>query len=185
MYKSYFKRFFDVFIACIIILITFPIVFIFAMLIALESKGPVFFKQERLGKNSKLFTLYKLRSLKVNEHRIENQIFKEHPDMTPTGKFIRRFKIDELPQIFNILRGDMSLVGPRPCLPSLKEKFDENAYFRLEVKPGLTGWAQVNGNINNSWPIRWKFDRYYVENISFMLDMKILYKTVFVLIFGD
>ncbi|MBK6365636.1 MAG: sugar transferase [Saprospiraceae bacterium] len=183
MYKSFFKRFFDFVFGVIFVFISVPLIVVFACLIALESKGPIFFKQERLGKSGKTFILLKLRSLRINNERKENQIFKDHPDMTPTGKFIRRFKIDGLPHIFNVLKGDMSIVGPRPCLPSLIEKFDENGYFRLKVRPGLTGCSQVNGNAYNSWATRWELDRYHVENMSLLLDFKILIATIGVVLF--
>jgi undecaprenyl phosphate N,N'-diacetylbacillosamine 1-phosphate transferase len=179
------KRLFDIIFSAILFILFFPLIFIFAILIFLESKGNVFYTQERLGKNGKIFVLYKLRSLKVNKNRKEIQVFTDDPDITIIGIFIRRFKIDELPQIFNVLKGDMSIVGPRPCLPSLKEKFDENAFYRLKVRPGLTGWSQVNGNIYNSWPKRWEMDRYYVENMSILFDLKILIKTIFVILWGE
>ena len=185
MYKIIFKPILDTFLAALICILILPIVLIFVVLIRLESEGPVFYFQDRLGKNGKIFKLYKLRSMKVNDKRTEIQVFANNPDITRIGHFIRRFKIDELPQLFNVLSGDMSLIGPRPCLPSLQEKFDENGIFRIKVKPGLTGWAQVNGNIYNSWPRRWELDRYYVENISFVLDIKIIFATFNVVLFGE
>lgn len=185
MYIRFLKRLFDIVSSAFIIVLVFPLVLIFAIIIAFESKGPVFFTQDRLGKGGRVFTLYKLRSMKVNSGRIEVQVRNDHPDITGTGKFIRRFKIDELPQLMNVLKGDMSLIGPRPCLPFLKEKFDENGHYRLKVRPGLTGWAQINGNINNPWPVRWQLDRFYVENQSFLLDLKILFRTFQVVIFGE
>lgn len=185
MYRIFFKRLFDIFFSFLVLVLVIPIILFFAILVSFESKGPIFFLQLRMGINGKSFTLYKLRSLKVNPNRKENQIFNNHDDMTAVGKFIRRFKIDELPQILNVLKGDMSIVGPRPCLPSLVEKFDENAFYRLKVRPGLTGWAQVNGNIHNSWPKRWEYDRDYVEQLSFSFDIKILFKTIFVILLGE
>jgi undecaprenyl phosphate N,N'-diacetylbacillosamine 1-phosphate transferase len=179
------KRAIDFIVAAIISLLVLPIVLTMGLIVRLESKGPIFFRQERLGKNGRIFTLFKLRSMSVNNKRKENQVFKDHPDIRKAGQFIRRFKIDELPQLINVLIGDMSLVGPRPCLPSLKEKFDDNAYYRLKVRPGLTGWAQVNGNIFNSWPKRWEYDRYYVENQSLIFDFKILILTIKVVLFGE
>ena len=179
------KRVFDFTVSALIILFILPLIFIFGILVSLESRGPVFYRQERLGKNGCNFALFKLRSMHVNNNRKENQVLKDHPDITKVGLFIRRFKIDELPQLINVLIGDMSLVGPRPCLPSLKEKFDKNAYYRLKVRPGLTGWAQVNGNIYNSWPKRWEYDRYYVENQSLLFDLKILILTIKVVLIGE
>lgn len=185
MYLKYFKRFIDIVFVLLLLPLSLPIVFLCVVIIKIESHGPVFILQERLGKNGKIFLLFKLRSLKENKMRKENQVSNDHPDMTRIGKFMRRYKLDELPQIINVLIGDMSIVGPRPCLPTLRKQFDKNAEFRLLVKPGLTGWAQVNGNINNSWDIRWQYDRFYVENLSFSLDVRIIYKTIFVVIFGE
>lgn len=179
------KRATDFIVSAIIAILVLPIILIFGLIVRLESRGPIFFRQERIGKNGRIFTLFKLRSMRVNNERKENQVLKDHPDITLVGKFIRRFKIDELPQLINVLIGDMSLVGPRPCLPSLKEKFDDNAFYRLKVRPGLTGWAQVNGNIYNSWPKRWEYDRYYVENQSLFFDLKILMLTIKVVLFGE
>lgn len=185
VYRVVFKRVFDFVISVILLLLFGPIILLFGLFVKLESKGPMFFIQIRVGRSGKEFTLYKLRSMKQNENRKEVQVFHGNPDITSLGKFIRRFKIDELPQIWNVLIGDMSLVGPRPCLPTLLEKFDENAYCRLKVRPGLTGWAQVNGNIFNSWPKRWELDRYYVENISSFFDLKIIAMTIGVVLFGE
>lgn len=183
--QIFIKRTFDLVFGICISLLLLPIIFVSILFIIIESGFPVFFMQERLGKNGTIFKLYKLRSMKVNEKRKEQQVFSDHPDVTFTGKVIRRLKIDELPQLINVIKGDMSIVGPRPCLPQLIEKFDENGHYRLLVKPGLTGWAQVNGNVFNSWQRRWELDRYYVENQSFLFDIKILIATIGVVIFGE
>ena len=113
------------------------------------------------------------------------EVFKDNPEVTKVRLFLRKFKIDELPQLINVMLGEMSFVGPRPCLPSLQEKFDENARFRIKVKPGLTGWAQVNGNVFNTWEKRWEMDRFYVERISFLFDIKILFATLSVILLGE
>lgn len=156
-----------------------------AFLISVESIGPVFFKQERLGYNGKIFVLYKLRSM-VDKVRVKHQqVYKNDSELTRIGKLIRRFKIDEFPQLINVFKGDMSFIGPRPCLPSLQEKFDENGKFRNLVRPGLSGLAQVNGNIFLSWPERWKYDREYVEKQSFLLDLKIFFKTFAIVLIGE
>jgi lipopolysaccharide/colanic/teichoic acid biosynthesis glycosyltransferase len=179
------KRFVDILVSAALLIVLFIPLLLVALIIKLESKGPIFFLQDRLGMNGIIFRIYKFRSMTVKNVRVEEQIFKDNPDVTFFGNFIRRFKIDELPQLINVLIGDMSLVGPRPCLPSLAEKFDHNAVYRFNVRPGLTGWAQVNGNIHNSWPKRWEFDRYYIENQSFSFDIKILILTIKVVFYGE
>ncbi len=185
IYFNLTKRIIDILVSGTLLLVLFIPLTLVAFIIMLESKGPILFLQDRLGKNGKIFQVYKFRSMRVKENRVEKQVFKDHPDVTFFGEFIRRFKVDELPQLINVLIGDMSLVGPRPCLPSLKEKFDDNAFYRLKVRPGLTGWAQVNGNIYNSWPKRWEYDRFYAENQSLYFDLKILILTIKVVIFGE
>jgi lipopolysaccharide/colanic/teichoic acid biosynthesis glycosyltransferase len=180
MYKLFIKRFLDVLFSLIGFLFVLPISMIVSLIIVLDSSGPIFFIQERLGKNAKNFRIYKFRTM-TNKKRIverEMEIYGDNPDVTFAGKFLRRFKIDELPQLINILLGDMSIVGPRPCMPEQLNELDENGIKRLEVLPGLTGLAQVNGNIYLDWPDRWKYDRYYVENLSFLLDLKIIFKTI-------
>ncbi len=113
------------------------------------------------------------------------QVYLGDMDVTRLGSVWRRYKLDEVPQLINVLKGDMSLIGPRPCLPELAERFDGNGHYRILVRPGLSGMAQVNGNVYLSWPERWVYDRYYVENLSFTLDMKILLKTLGIVLFGE
>jgi len=185
VYQKLFKRGLDITICVILLLIIFPLWLVVSLAISLDSNGGISFTQERLGYRGKIFLLYKFRSMRINKSRKENQIFKEHPDITKLGYFLRRFKIDETPQLLNVLKGDMSLIGPRPCLPALRRKFDQNGELRLAVRPGLTGWAQVNGNIYNSWEKRWEYDAYYVNNISLLLDLKILVKTFWVVLNGE
>ena len=181
-----FKRFFDFFISFAILLLLFPLFIIVAVLIKLDSKGPIFYLQSRVGENGRVFRIYKLRTM-TNKERDPNvkQTYLQDPDITRIGGLLRRFKIDELPQIWNVFIGDMSLVGPRPALPSLYEKFGEIAKKRCEVRPGMTGWAQVNGNIYLPWEERLCLDREYVDRMSFMLDLRILVKTVAIVLFGE
>lgn len=185
LYQKFFKRIIDFTLSLILLIVLFPFVLVFMVLIRAETKGPVFFLQKRLGENGKIFKLIKLRSM-YNNNRVNNQqTYLDSIEVTKVGKFIRRFKIDELPQLFNVFIGHMSFVGPRPCLPELQKKFDENGQFRINVKPGLTGLAQINGNIHLTWAERWVFDRKYVENISFILDIFILVKTIEVILIGE
>ena len=181
-----FKRLFDFFISFAILLLLFPLFIIVAVLIKLDSKGPIFYLQSRVGENGRVFRIYKLRTM-TNKERDPNvkQTYLQDPDITRIGGLLRRFKIDELPQIWNVFIGDMSLAGPRPALPSLYEKFGEIAKKRCEVRPGMTGWAQVNGNIYLPWEERLCLDREYVDRMSFMLDLRILVKTVAIVLFGE
>ena len=181
-----FKRLFDFFISFAILLLLFPLFIIVAVLIKLDSKGPIFYLQSRVGENGRVFRIYKLRTM-TNKERDPNvkQTYLQDPDITRIGGLLRRFKIDELPQIWNVFIGDMSLVGPRPALPSLYEKFGEIAKKRCGVRPGMTGWAQVNGNIYLPWEERLCLDREYVDRMSFMLDLRILVKTVAIVLFGE
>ena len=148
--------------------------------------GPIFFKQTRVGKNGRLFSILKLRSMKVDKKAEEAHDFsKDEERMTPFGNFLRRSKIDELPQLINVLVGEMSLVGPRPTVKEYADEYDEIQKKRLAMRPGMTGLAQVNGNASITWDERIKYDLLYVEKFSIWLDLKILTKTVFVIIFGE
>lgn len=180
------KRFLDFFISFVILLFLFPFFIIVAVLIKMDSNGPIFYLQSRVGKNGDIFHVYKFRTM-TDEVRDPNkkQTYLNDPDITRIGRFLRRFKIDELPQIWNVFIGDMSLVGPRPALPSLYEEFGEIAKKRCRVRPGMTGLAQVNGNIYLPWEKRLLLDGEYVDNISFVLDLKILIKTIAIVLFGE
>ncbi|WP_278600660.1 sugar transferase [Clostridium tertium] len=173
-----------------------PILLIVAILIKLESKGPAIFSQSRIGLNGKEFKMYKFRSMVQNAEELKEKLAKENemsgpmfkmkndPRVTKVGKFIRKTSIDELPQLFNILKGDMTLVGPRPSLPREVEKFESWMLKRLEVKPGLTCYWQVSGRNNIDFYEWMKLDLKYVNDMSFWLDIKLIFKTVAVL-FGD
>lgn len=178
------KRCFDFLISIFILIILSPLLIVTAVLIKLTSKGPLFFKQQRVGKKGRVFSVYKFRTMTDKVREIK-QTFNDDPEVTKVGKVIRRLKIDELPQLLNVVKGDMSLVGPRPCLPNLVKEFNESAKKRLLVRPGLTGLAQVNGNIHLTWEERWEFDKEYVEEKSLLLDLKILSKTALIVLFGE
>ena len=168
----------------IALILLLPIFVIIGIFIKIDSRGPVFFVQERAGKNGKVFRAYKLRTMVNNavEMGLGYEIAKDDNRITRIGKYLR-WGIDELPQLLNVFRGEMSLVGPRPTLPEQVARYSKEHRRRLEMKPGLTGWALVNGRNKLSWPERIKLDIWYIDHWSLWLDLKILLKTVWVVIF--
>ncbi|MGF0108099.1 sugar transferase [Clostridium sp. SGI.024] len=190
------KKIIDFSLSAVALVILSPLLLIVAILIKLESKGPVIFSQKRVGLNGKEFKMYKFRSMVVNAEELKEKLAKQNemsgpmfkmkddPRVTKIGKFIRKTSIDELPQLINILKGDMSLVGPRPSLPKEVAEFEPWMLERLNVKPGLTCYWQVSGR-NNIDFIEWmKLDLKYVKDRSFLLDLKLIIKT-FSVLFGD
>lgn len=180
------KRFFDIVISVLGIIILSPLLLIVSILIKIESKGPIIFKQERIGKNGKVFDIYKFRSMKLDSEKDGVYESKNDKRVTRIGRIIRKLSIDELPQFLNIIKGDMSIIGPRPTLAYHPWKIDEYTDFqkqRFNVRPGVTGWAQVNGRKDVEWNKRIELDVYYVGNISFVFDVKIFFKTIFKVIF--
>jgi undecaprenyl phosphate N,N'-diacetylbacillosamine 1-phosphate transferase len=171
------KRILDIIFALILLIIVSPIMVIAAIAIKLESKGPVLFKQKRPGKNAKIFTVYKFRTMIVETKR-DGKPLSDMERMTKVGSFLRKASIDELPQLFNILRGEMSFIGPRPLLVQYLEHYSLEQMRRHEVLPGISGWAQVNGRNQISWEDKFKYDVWYVDHISFLLDIKILWMTI-------
>ena len=190
------KRLIDVVCSFLGVLVLSPLFIIIAIIIKTTSKGPVFFSQKRVGKNGKEFDMYKFRSMVVNAEELKEKLaaqnemsgpmfkMKDDPRVTKVGKFIRKTSIDELPQLWNVLKGDMSLVGPRPSLPKEVAQFESWMYKRLEVKPGLTCYWQVSGRNNIDFEDWMKLDIRYVEERSLFVDIKLILKTIFVL-FGD
>lgn len=185
MYRRIGKRLFDIALVFPIMVIVIPPLIVIALLIRIESKGPVFFIQERVGLYGKTFQVYKFRTMTDKPRISTGEILRGNSEVTAVGHWLRRFKIDELPQLVNVLKGDMSLVGPRPGLVKQLEEYDENGLMRLQVRPGLTGLAQVRGNIHLSWPERWQYDAQYVQTVSAVNDVKIILQTIGVLIFGE
>ncbi|PEN95439.1 UDP-phosphate N-acetylgalactosaminyl-1-phosphate transferase [Bacillus cereus] len=183
------KYILDVIFALLGLIILAPVMLIFSLLIILESPGSPFYLQERLGINGRKFNVIKLRSMRNDaEKNGAKWAEKNDPRITKIGLFIRKTRIDELPQLFNILKGEMSLVGPRPERPMFTEKFEREIpgfKKRLEVKPGLTGWAQVNGGYEITPREKLRLDIYYINNSSLLLDFKIILKTIKVVCTGD
>lgn len=173
----YLKRVFDLITSLVVLIILSPIVLITAILVRCKLGSPVLFKQQRPGLHGKPFYLYKFRTM--TDERDENgELLPDHVRLTPFGQFLRKYSLDELPQLFNVLKGDISLVGPRPLLMEYLELYTPEQARRHEVKPGITGWAQVNGRNAISWEEKFELDVWYVDNQSFWLDLKILFLTV-------
>ena len=181
------KRLLDITLAAAVLLALSPLLIATVICIVLEDGLPVFFTQKRAGQNGREFDILKFRSMRVNTEAAETMgtVTGSHPLVTRTGRFIRRFKIDELPQLINVLKGDLSLVGPRPTLLAQVQQYSDFERRRIKMKPGMTGWAQVNGNISLPWEERIALDVWYVENWSLTLDMEILLRTVGVVLFGE
>ena len=190
------KRVTDIFLSAIGLILLSPILLIVAIAIRIDSKGPIIFKQDRVGKDGKIFSMYKFRSMIVNAEELKAKLetknemsgpmfkMKNDPRITKVGRFIRKTSIDELPQLINVIKGDMSLVGPRPSLPKEVEQFSPWMLERLKVKPGITCYWQVMGRNNIAFEEWMKLDVKYVHEMNYWLDIKLIFKTIFVL-FGD
>ena len=186
------KRISDVIISFIIIVLTLPLNIFVALLIKLDSKGPILFKQERIGMNNKKFKIYKFRSMYQDAEKNTGPVWstKDDPRVTRIGKIIRQLRIDEIPQMFNVLKGEMSLVGPRPERPYFVEQLSQQIPYyrrRLKVRPGITGWAQVKHKYDESIEdvkVKLRYDLFYIENMSLRMDIKILARTILVVMFG-
>jgi len=183
MYKSFFKRVID--IACALMFLPFFLIafIIVAPFIYFQDRGPIFYNAPRLGKNGRVFTMYKFRSMKINAPDLRNPDgstynAEDDPRLTPIGKWIRKTSLDELPQILNVLKGDMSIVGPRPDLPEHRELYVDNEERKLEVRPGITGYNQAYYRNAIPWKDRIQLDIYYIDHLTFILDLKILLRTV-------
>ena len=177
MYKSFFKNSIDFFIALIILLISSPL-FIFVILaLSIFNNGKPFFFQKRPGKNEKIFNVIKFKTMTDKKDK-NGQLLPDAQRLTKLGVFVRKTSLDEIPQLLNVLKGDMSLIGPRPLLPEYLPLYNATQIKRHDVKPGITGWAQVNGRNAISWKQKFEFDVYYVENINFIFDLKILFLTI-------
>ncbi len=186
------KRLMDISISFLILIVSSPIIILTAIAIKIDSEGPVLFKQERLGQNGKPFNVYKFRSMIKDAEKYTGPVWsqKDDPRVTRMGRFVRRVRIDEIPQMFNVLKGEMSLVGPRPERAFFVEKLSQEIPYykrRLKVRPGVTGWAQIKHKYDESIEdvkIKLRYDLFYIENMSIRMDFKILLRTVFVVLFG-
>ncbi|MEQ8242508.1 sugar transferase [Fulvivirga sp.] len=177
MYKSFIKPFFDALVAFIALVILSPIIFVIIVLLYCFQSREVFFIQARPGKNEKIFKVIKFKTM--NSKTDENgQLLSDADRLTSIGKFIRKTSLDELPQLLNVIKGDMSFVGPRPWLVEYLKLYSNEQRRRHLVKPGISGWAQVNGRNTISWEERFQYDLYYVDNQSFWLDLKIIFLTI-------
>lgn len=177
------KRILDFIISLVAFMVLLPLFLILAILIKMDSKGPVFFKQERLGKDGKVFLIYKFRTMIPNAENIGTGLFtnENDPRITKIGAFLRKTSLDELPQLINILKGEMSIIGPRPPVPYHPYKYDEYSEgqkLRFTVLPGITGYAQVNGRNDIEWYERIKYDVYYAKNWSLGFDFRIFFRTI-------
>lgn len=177
MYKKYIKRILDVVLSLILILLLWPVLFIIAILVRFKLGSPIIFKQERPGLNEKVFTLYKFRTM-TDEKDANGNLMPDSVRLTKFGKALRSTSLDELPELWNILKGDMSFIGPRPLLVEYLPLYNEKQKHRHDVRPGLTGLAQINGRNNLSWEERFEFDLEYVSNISLKEDILIFIKTI-------
>jgi len=176
MYKFFLKRIIDFSCAVIGLLLLSPLFVIVTIGLFLANQGQPFFFQTRPGKNEKLFRIVKFKTMNDRKDA-EGNLLSDGDRLTPIGAFVRKTSLDELPQLFNVLRGDMSLIGPRPLLPQYLPLYNKKQQRRHEVKPGITGWAQVNGRNAISWVQKFEYDVWYVEHLSLILDLKILFLT--------
>nr|WP_317125141.1 sugar transferase [Flavobacterium sp. LS1R10] len=177
MYVSLSKTLLDKIISLIMLLLFLPVLIILTFLLIISNKGSAFFIQSRPGKNGKLFKIIKFKTMNDKKDDTGNLLSDKHR-LTRVGKFVRKTSLDEIPQLVNVLKGEMSLIGPRPLLPQYLPLYNEFQNKRHDVKPGITGWAQVNGRNAISWNKKFEHDVWYVQHVSFVLDVKILFLTI-------
>lgn len=178
MYKHFFKRFFDFWIALIALMCISPILLVVTIWLHFANKGAgAFFFQERPGKDGKIFKVIKFKSM-TDERDAEGNLLPNEKRITKVGRFVRKTSLDELPQLVNVLKGDMALIGPRPLLPEYMPYYTEREQLRHSVRPGISGWAQVNGRNTVKWDDRLAMDVYYVEHLSLAMDLKVIFTTI-------
>jgi lipopolysaccharide/colanic/teichoic acid biosynthesis glycosyltransferase len=176
MYKSFLKRIIDIIISFSILIIVSPIFLVVFLLLTIANNGKAFFVQKRPGKNEKIFEIIKFKSMN-DKKGITGELLPDADRITSVGSFVRKTSLDEIPQLLNVLKGDMSLIGPRPLLISYLKLYSPEQKRRHDIKPGITGWAQVNGRNTISWQKKFEFDVWYVDNCSLVIDAKIFWKT--------
>jgi len=176
----------DILLATLLLVVTAPLLALAALAIRLESRGPVFYRQRRVGRHGRPFELWKLRTMVPGAESMGAGVYvlEGDPRITRVGRLLRRFSFDELPNLVNVLRGEMAMVGPRPTVQEQVDRYTERQLRRLEVKPGITGWAQINGRTSLPWPERIELDVWYVEQRSLRLDLRILARTARMLASG-
>ncbi len=173
------KRIVSFIMALLLIVVTSPVMLLVALAIKIEDfKGPILFKQERPGKDEKIFKIYKFRTMKTQLEDINGRALSDFERLTKVGRILRKTSLDELPQFFNVLKGDMSFIGPRPLLVQYLPYYNERQHKRHNVRPGISGWAQVNGRNSIDWEEKFELDVWYVEHVSLALDLKIVGMTI-------
>lgn len=177
MYAKYIKRILDLILSLMALIVLMPLMIIIGILVRINLGSPIIFKQKRPGKNEKVFTLYKFRTM-TDKRDIDGNLLPDEYRLTKFGKFLRSTSLDELPELINIIKGDMAIVGPRPLLVEYLPYYTEEEKHRHDVRPGLTGLAQVNGRNTISWEEKLKYDTEYIKQISFYSDLKIIFKTI-------
>jgi lipopolysaccharide/colanic/teichoic acid biosynthesis glycosyltransferase len=177
LYRNFFKRFFDLVVSLVALIALIPVFGVVILLLLFANQGKPFFVQRRPGKNARIFYLVKFKTM--NDRKDESgKLLPDEKRLTTVGKFIRKTSLDEIPQLINVLKGDMSLVGPRPLLVEYLPLYDDTQKRRHEVRPGITGWAQVNGRNAISWEQKFEYDVWYVDHVSLQTDIRIMWRTV-------
>lgn len=173
MYRRFFKRISDIMAALFILMLVSPIFIVVAITLGIANQGSIFFVQRRPGKNEKIFKILKFKTMN-DKKNANNELLPDADRITPVGQFVRKTSLDELPQLLNVLKGDMSLIGPRPLLIRYLPLYNDRQRRRHDIRPGITGWAQINGRNAIAWHQKFEYDVWYVDNQSFLLDLKIL-----------